>query len=59
MHEFEFLRISVEAGVAEVVLDKPPVNSLSYEMYEELSLVADTLDADGDIRAVVFRSRTR
>jgi hypothetical protein len=30
--DFQFFRVTVDGGVADVVIDKPPVNSLSYEM---------------------------
>ncbi|HSG78718.1 MAG TPA: enoyl-CoA hydratase/isomerase family protein [Acidimicrobiia bacterium] len=56
MTDFQFLRVTVADGVADVVIDKPPVNSLSYEMYDEISRLVDVLEGDPDVRAVVFRS---
>jgi enoyl-CoA hydratase/carnithine racemase len=56
LSDFQFFRVTVDGGVADVVIDKPPVNSLSYEMYDELSLLIDVLEGDADVRAVVFRS---
>ena len=57
MRDFEFFRVTVgDDGVAEVVIDHPPVNSLSYAVYDELSLLIDALEGDASVRSILFRS---
>lgn len=51
-----FLHVEVAGAVAEVVIDRPPMNVLDYEMYEQLTLVAEQLESDDAVRAVLFRS---
>lgn len=51
-----WVRVTTEAGVATATLDRPPANSLDYELYEELSLLLDELESDDEVRAVVFAS---
>lgn len=46
----------IGAGVAEVVIERPPMNTLDYEMYEQLTLVAEQLESNDTVRAVLFRS---
>lgn len=48
--------VSTSGGVATATLDRPPANSLDYELYEELSLLLDHLESDEEVRAVVFDS---
>lgn len=48
--------VSTVDGVATATLDRPPANSLDYELYDELSLLLDDLESDADVRAVVFAS---
>lgn len=43
-------------GVRHVVLDKPPANSLSLELMDEIEAAATTLEDDGATRVVVVRS---
>lgn len=52
----EFLHLEVAGGVAEVVIDRPPMNTLDYEMYEQLAAVAEQLESDAEVHAVLFRS---
>ncbi|MFV0463577.1 MAG: enoyl-CoA hydratase/isomerase family protein [Nostocoides sp.] len=54
--EEQFLRVVKEDGVAEVVIDRPPMNTLDYSMYEQLNLLAEELDSDPEVRSVLFRS---
>lgn len=57
MTETPFLRVETDGGaVAEVVIDRPPMNTLDYEMYDQFSQVAEALDSDDAVRAVLFRS---
>lgn len=56
MTDTEFLRIEVADSVAEVVIDRPPMNTLDYAMYEQLTNVVEQLESDDTVRAVLFRS---
>ena len=56
MSEFPHLQTEFDDGVAHVVIDKPPANTLDYEMYDELSRLLDVLEADDSVRAVLFSS---
>lgn len=51
-----WFEIDVGEGVATATLDRPPANTLDYDLYEELSRLLDTLESDDDVRAVVFAS---
>lgn len=51
------LRLSIdEAGIAEVVLDRPPANAIDLVTLGELRQVAEALSADRAVRAVLLRS---
>ncbi|MGW4086294.1 enoyl-CoA hydratase/isomerase family protein [Streptomyces sp. NPDC004822] len=50
------LRVAVDAGVARITLDNPPVNVLSGTMIRELHNVLGTLRNDDSVRVVVFSS---
>ena len=52
----EFLRVERAGSVAEVVIDRPPMNTLDYEMYDQLAQVTEQLESDPAVRAVLFRS---
>jgi enoyl-CoA hydratase len=56
MSQHRYLQLSVEDRVADVLIDKPPMNSLDYALYDEFSTLVSELEADDDVRAVVFRS---
>ncbi len=53
---FQQLRVEVRDHVAFVTLDNPPVNIIGAVMAEELSRLADLIDADPDVRVAVFKS---
>jgi enoyl-CoA hydratase/carnithine racemase len=48
------LRVSKQDRIAEVVLDRPPVNALSRETYEEIKEVFDSFRDMDDVSVVVF-----
>jgi len=50
------VRVEVEDAVAEVVLDRPPVNALSTGLYEEILEVFTTLDERDDVSVILLRS---
>lgn len=54
---FKFFKVEQAEGVATVYLDKPPANTLDDNLYIELVTLADQLDEDRELRAVVFASR--
>src|SRR5580700_11002240 len=48
------LRLTAHNRIAEVVIDRPPVNALSRETYREIKQVFDSFRDRDDISAVVF-----
>ncbi|MEU6532250.1 enoyl-CoA hydratase/isomerase family protein [Streptomyces sp. NPDC046928] len=50
------LRVAVDAGVARITLDNPPVNVLSGTMMRELHDVLGALEDDDSVRVIVFSS---
>src|ERR1700756_690219 len=50
---------TVDAGVAEVVMDCPPVNALTVAAWFELASVVRSLGADQAVRALVLRAEGR
>ena len=50
----EFIRTEVQAGVATVALNRPPLNVLHIPMLKELEEVLQTLAADRSVRALVL-----
>ena len=50
------LRVAVEAGVAYVTLDNPPVNVLDAALMTELNRFAATVRDDPQVRVIVFQS---
>ena len=53
---YECLKFRIERGVAFVTLDLPPINLFDAALMGELARVGAELDADDDIRVVVFDS---
>ena len=56
VNDFPNLKAEVADGVAHVVIDKPPANTLDYGLYDELSRLLDVLESDTSVRAVLFSS---
>ena len=52
----DHLDLRVDDGVATVVIDHPPINLMTVGVFLELAGTVETLAADDDVRAVVFRS---
>jgi len=50
----EFIRTEVQAGVATVTLNRPPLNVLHIPMLKELEAALQTLAADRSVRALVL-----
>jgi enoyl-CoA hydratase/carnithine racemase len=52
--DFEFFTIKIDAGVALVTFERPPVNALSEAAYREIIKLSAFLDSNDDVRCVVF-----
>ena len=52
--EYNTIQLRKEDNVAVVTLNRPPMNPLNNQVYQELNLVADELQADEAIRAVIL-----
>lgn len=53
---YRFLKVERAHGVTTVLLDKPPLNILDEDLYQELERLADEIDSDPEGWAVVFGS---
>src|SRR4030081_3169217 len=54
---WERVRLTIgEAGVADVLLDRPPANAIDLVMLVELKEVAEALTTEGAVRVVMLRS---
>jgi enoyl-CoA hydratase/carnithine racemase len=53
---YDCLKVRVDRGVAFVTIEHPPINLLDIGLIQELERVGEELEADGDVRVVVFRS---
>jgi enoyl-CoA hydratase/carnithine racemase len=54
--EYECLRIRRERGVAFVTIDHPPINLFDMALIQDVDRVGRELEADGDVRVIVFDS---
>ena len=52
-------RISIDAGIAELVIDKPPVNALDSAEWFALAGHIDALGANPEVRVIVIRAEGR
>ena len=50
------LHVAVEDGIAEIVLDRPPLNVLDIALLHELADTLDDLGAQRDLRLIVIRA---
>jgi enoyl-CoA hydratase/carnithine racemase len=53
---YQLLKTTVEQGVATVIIDNPPINLLDMPMIEELIQLGHDLEADDDVRVIIFES---
>src|SRR5437763_12160111 len=53
---YECLDIRVDRGVATVTIDHPPINLYDLALIREMDRVGRELEADGNVRVVVFQS---
>ena len=50
----DFVRVTAEAGIATIRLERPPVNALNSQMQNEIGAGAAQVGADPDVRAVIL-----
>jgi enoyl-CoA hydratase/carnithine racemase len=53
---YQCLKVASDRGVAFVTIDHPPINLLDAALIQELDRLGRELEADGTVRAAVFRS---
>src|SRR5690606_17133088 len=58
-YQFNTLAVQVEDYVATVWFDNPPVNAVSTELIQELTLAMDCFAEDPDVRCVVLIGKGR
>jgi len=54
--DYRALRVTVEEGVARVVIDHPPINLFDAALIVEMDRVGRALETDSDVRVVVIES---
>lgn len=52
----EHLKVEISRGVATVTINRPPVNALSYQTFDEIARVMEALSSERDASAVILRS---
>ncbi len=55
----EFLKLSIEDGVAVVTIDRPPANALSRGLIREVNELLNRVDSDDTVRVVVLHGEGR
>jgi enoyl-CoA hydratase/carnithine racemase len=53
---YKLLKTTVDRGVATVLIDNPPINLFDMPMIEEMIRLGHELEADDDVRVVIFES---
>jgi enoyl-CoA hydratase/carnithine racemase len=53
---YSVIRVSVDGGVARVIIDNPPINLFDLALYADMVRVSHELSADPDVRVVVLSS---
>ncbi|MBN2168234.1 MAG: enoyl-CoA hydratase/isomerase family protein [Actinobacteria bacterium] len=53
-YDYEFLKVDIDEWVATVRLDRPKVNALNWQVFDEIGNCATELHYDKDVRTVVF-----
>jgi enoyl-CoA hydratase/carnithine racemase len=54
--EFRVMTVGLRDGVVEAVIDNPPINLITRDLYRDLVLLVDALDGHPDARVLVVRS---
>ena len=55
-YDYERIRATLEDGVLTAVLDNPPINLFSVELFREMAAFTRQLAADRDVRVLVMKS---
>lgn len=50
----EFLKITIDEGIATAVIDRPPANALSSGLITEVGQLLDKVENDNDVRVIVL-----
>jgi enoyl-CoA hydratase/carnithine racemase len=53
---YDLLKIRVDRGVAFITIDNPPINLFDFNLMQEMTRVGMELEADDNVRVVVFDS---
>ena len=51
---YEYLICDIDQNVAIVTINRPPVNPLNSDVFQELNDLFDELDSNDDVRAIVL-----
>ena len=54
--DFNFLTVEIASKVATVIIDNPPINIITLQLYAELIQLVEELQRDPDLSVVVFKS---
>lgn len=58
-YDLSVIRVSVAKGVATAVIDNPPINLLTRELFRELRQLATDVEADENVQVLVIKSADR
>ncbi|MCM3766193.1 enoyl-CoA hydratase/isomerase family protein [Neobacillus niacini] len=50
----KFINLEINQGIAEIIINNPPVNALSTEVMIELSTMFDSIEQNKDVRVVII-----
>ncbi|MEQ8718401.1 MAG: enoyl-CoA hydratase-related protein [Acidimicrobiales bacterium] len=53
--DLDYVKVTVHDGIAEVVLNRPPVNAINQPMYDEINRVFAHIDDFGDVVVAILR----
>lgn len=48
--------VRINNGIAEVVINRPPLNLITLEMRRDLGRIVSELEQDGNVRVVILRA---
>ncbi len=57
-NEYECLQVTIDDGVAVAVIDNPPINLFSRQLFIDMLKFSEAMESDDDVRVVVLRSST-
>lgn len=55
-YDYQLFKVEQQNRLATVTIDNPPVNLITFQMYEELQGLTEELEADPDLTVVLFKS---